>query len=77
MQIVGITCDASEEITEAKLTGIAGEQVVTRIGDKRVLLECSDDLRAQIEDIIPRKVRITYKEDTLLSYEELQQTKRN
>lgn len=67
-------CDehGNTETSPAKLTGTTDKQVVARIGGKRILLFCDDELRNEIEDIIPKKVKITYADDQLLSYEQLE-----
>ena len=48
------------------------KQIVVHIGGKRLLLTCDDEVREEIANIIPRKVQITFNEDKLLSFKDLQ-----
>ena len=59
------------KMSPAKLTGTKDKQVVARIGQKRVLLYCEDELHENIQEIIPKKVMINYADDKPLSYENL------
>lgn len=60
------------QTSPAKVTGMTDKQIVVRIGGKRLLLTCDDEVREEIANIIPRKVQITFNEDKLLSFKDLQ-----
>ena len=59
------------ETSPAKLTGTTDKQVVARIGQRRVLFHCEEELCKDVEEIIPKKVMIKYIDDKLVSYETL------
>ena len=59
--------------TSAKVTGTTDKETVLHIGGKRLLLTCDDEVRHEIEKIIPSKVQITFSQDRLFSFEDLQQ----
>ena len=59
------------QMLPAKITGTTDTQVMVRIGEKRLLLFCSDEMQQDIEEIIPKGVKITYTDDSLMSYEDL------
>ena len=59
------------ETSPAKFTGTTDKQVVARIGERRVLFYCDDELRDQIQEIVPKKVMIKYTDDKLLSFEDI------
>ena len=52
--------------------GTTDKQIVAHIGGKRVLLTCDEEVHQSIGEIIPKKVQITFSEDKLVSYKELQ-----
>lgn len=60
------------QCSPAKITGVTDTQVVARIGTKRIILFCDDAVRSEMQEIIPRKVQITYTEDKLISYEDIE-----
>ena len=60
------------QTSPAKFTGTTDKQIVARIGGKRVLLTFDEEVRQSIGEIIPKKVQITFSEDKLVSYKELQ-----
>ena len=60
------------QTSPAKFTGTTDKQIVARIGGKRVLLTCDEEVHQSIEEIIPKKVQITFSEDKLVSYKDLQ-----
>ena len=62
------------ETSPAKVTGTTENQVIARIGApaKRVLLYCDDEMRNDIAQMIPKKLKLTYSNDTLLSYEDIE-----
>ena len=53
----------------AKITGIVESQVILRIGKKKMILYCSDDLVTQLEDHIPCQGIAEYVDGTLLSFD--------
>ena len=59
------------QTSPAKVTGTT--DIVVCIGGKRLLLTCDDEVHHEIEKIIPRKVQITFREDRLISFEDLQE----
>ena len=61
------------QTSPAKVTGTTDKDIVVHIGGKRLLLTCDDEVCHEIEKIIPRKVQITFNEDRLLSFEDLQE----
>ena len=65
-----ITASDDIQTSPAKLTGTTETQVVARIGQKRVLFYCDEELRNNVQEIIPKKVLIKYTADKLLSYDE-------
>ena len=60
------------ETSPAKLTGTRETQEVAHIGEKRLLLYCDDELHHNM--IIPKRVKITYSDDKIISYEELERS---
>lgn len=60
------------QTSPAKVTGTTDKQIVVCIGGKRLLLTCDDEVREGIAKIIPRKVQITFNEDKLLSFKDIQ-----
>ena len=62
----------SLQTSPAKFMGTIDKQIVAHIGGKRVLLTCDEEVCQSIGEIIPKKVQITFSEDKLVSYEELQ-----
>ena len=68
-----IKCLDSLQTSLAKVTGATDKQIVVCIGGKRHLLTCDDEVHHEIEKIIPRRVHITFNDDRLVSYKELQQ----
>ena len=61
------------QTSPAKVTGTTDKDIVVRIGGKRLLLSCDDEVCHEIEKIIPRKVQITFREDRLISFQDLQE----
>ena len=68
-----IKCLDSLQTSLAKVTGAIDKQIVVHMGGKRHLLTCDDEAHHEIEKIIPTKVHITFSDDRLVSYKELQQ----
>ena len=68
-----ITSEDNFETSPAKVTGTTDREIVVCIGAKRLLFTCDDEICHEIEKIIPRKVQITFSEDRLVSFEDIQQ----
>ena len=60
------------QTSPAKFTGTTDKQIVAHIGGKRVLLTCDDEVHQSIGEIIPKKVQITFSDNKLVSYKELE-----
>ena len=56
-------------MSPAKITRTTDTQVIAYIGEKRLLLFCSDEVWQDIEEIISKRVKITYTDNRLISYE--------
>jgi hypothetical protein len=58
------------KVSPVKITGVSGDQVIVRMeANKRHLFYCNDSLKAEFEEIYPKRVKITHTDDTILSYE--------
>ena len=59
------------QTSPAKITGTTVTQVIVCIGKKRLLLLWSDEMWQDTEEIIPKRVKITYIDNTLMSYKDM------
>ena len=58
-------------MSPTKITGTTDTKVIVCIGEKRLLLFCSDEMQQDIEEIIHKRVKITYTDNMLMSYEDM------
>lgn len=60
---------AADSVTaQVRLTGVAGDKVVLRIGDKRRILDCESELFNQIEDLFPAQGTATIESGKLIEF---------
>ena len=52
----------------AKITGLMEKQAILRIGTKRRLLFCSDELLSKLEETIPAEGVAEYTDDSLIAF---------
>ena len=57
------------QMSPTKITGTTDTQFTACIGEKRLFLFCSDEMKQDIVKIIPKRVKITYTDIRLMSYE--------
>ena len=55
----------------AKVTGIVEQQAIVWIGETKRILFCDEELRSQLEELIPTHGTIEYTSDTLLSFRQM------
>ena len=66
-----IIVDSDVQTSPAKLTGTTDKQIIVRIGQKRLLLACDDGMREGLEKVIPKKLKITFSSNKLISFEDI------
>ena len=73
LKLQKVTSEDNFQTSPAKVTGTTDKEIVVRIGAKRLLLTCDDEICHEIQKIIPRKVQITFSQDRLFSFEDIQE----
>ena len=71
LKLQKITSEDNFETSPAKVTGTTDKEI--EIGAKILLFTCDDEICHEIEKNIRRKVQITFSEDRLISFEDIQQ----
>ena len=73
LKLQKVTSEDYFQTSPTKVTGTTDKEIVVCIGVKRLLLTCDDEICHEIQKIIPRKVQITFSQDRLFSFKDIQE----
>ena len=73
LKLQKVTSEDNFQTSPAKKTGTTDKEIVVHLGAKRLLLTCDNEIHHEIQKIIPRKVQITFSQDRLFSFEDIQE----